>query len=253
MKNTLVELRHVYKRYTNENQIGNTVLNDINITMKEGEFIAIMGASGSGKSTLLYAMSGLDQVDEGSVLIEGEALETMNEKKRASFRLTHMGFVFQQIYLLKNLSIYENILLPAAQAHMHDMKTVCERTEALMKKTGIYDLKDKDISKVSGGQLQRAGICRALINEPKLIFADEPTGALNSKASREIMDIFHDLHVQGTGIVLVSHDLKVSARAQRVLFMKDGEIQGDVYLGNYDGDDVNRETIISEHMLRFGL
>lgn len=252
MKKTLVELRHVYKQYTSDEQ-ESTVLKDINLTMQEGEFISIMGASGSGKSTLLYAMSGLDQVSEGCVSILGKPLETLSEKELSAFRLEHMGFVFQQIHLLKNLNLYDNILFPAIQACRYNLEYLCQRVEELMKKTGIYDLKDKAISAISGGQLQRAGICRALINQPKLIFADEPTGALNSKASREIMDIFNKLHVEGTGIVLVSHDIKVSIRAQRVLFMKDGEIQGDVYLGTYDGSDLKREEILARQMQIYDL
>lgn len=252
MKNTLIELRHVSKSYTCEQQ-ENTVLNDIDLTIQEGEFVSIMGASGSGKSTLLYAMSGLDQVSEGSVLIQGKALETLSQKELAAFRLTHMGFVFQQIHLLKNLNLYDNILLPAMQAHCYDNDTLYQRVDDLMKKTGIYELRNQPISKISGGQLQRAGICRALVNQPQCIFADEPTGALNSKSSREIMDIFNDLHAKGTGIVLVTHDIKVSMRAQCVLFMKDGQVQGDVYLGQYDGDDEKREAVIAEKMKLYDL
>lgn len=252
MKKNLVELRHVYKRYTTDTQ-EQTVLKDINLTMKEGEYISIMGASGSGKSTLLYAMSGLDKVSEGSVYIQNEALEELSEKELSAFRLTHMGFVFQQIYLLKNLNIYDNILLPAAQAHKENWQTLCNHVDEIMKQTGIYELKDKLISNISGGELQRAGICRSLINQPKLIFADEPTGALNSKSSKEIMNIFDSLHKQGTGIVLVTHDMKVGARAERVLFMKDGEIHGDVYLGPYNGDDIEREKIITEKMYMYDL
>lgn len=253
MKNKLVEMRHVYKRYTGGQQQENTVLKDINLTVKEGEFISIMGASGSGKSTLLYAMSGLDQVSEGSVLIQGEALEKLSEKQLAAFRLSHMGFVFQQIYLLKNLNVYDNILLPAAQEKKHKLETLCRRVDELMHQTGIYELKDRSISAISGGQLQRAGICRALVNQPKLLFADEPTGALNSKSSKEIMDIFNSLHEQGTGIVLVTHDIKVSARAERVIFMKDGEVQGDEYLGAYDGCDAERERLLGEKVRMYDL
>lgn len=251
MKNILVEMRHVYKWYTGGQQQENTVLKDINLTVKEGEFISIMGASGSGKSTLLYAMSGLDQVSEGSVMIQGEALEKLSEKQLAAFRLSHMGFVFQQIYLLKNLNVYDNILLPAAQEKKHNLETLCRRVDELMHQTGIYELKDRSISAISGGQLQRAGICRALVNQPKLLFADEPTGALNSKSSKEIMDIFNSLHEQGTGIVLVTHDIKVSARAERIIFMKDGEVQGDEYLGPYDVCDAERERMLAEKMRRY--
>lgn len=253
MKKTLVELRHVYKRYMRVQQEENIVLKDINLTMKEGEFISIMGASGSGKSTLLYAMSGLDKVNEGSVLIQDKALESLSEKQLAAFRLTHMGFVFQQIHFLKNLNVYDNILLPAVQARKYDTDILCKRVDELMHKTGIYDLRQQSISTISGGQLQRAGICRALINQPKLIFADEPTGALNSKSSREIMDVFNALHEEGTGIVLVTHDMKVSIRSERVLIMKDGEIQTDVYLGKYDGCDAKREAVLAEKMRIYDL
>lgn len=252
MKKSLVELHHVYKRYIGEKQ-ESTVLKDINLTLRESEFISVMGASGSGKSTLLYAMSGLDRVNEGKVLIQGEDLNNLNEKQLAAFRLSHMGFVFQQIHLLNNLNLYDNILFPAVQARQHTLDHLCKRVDQLMNQTGIYELKDKAVFAVSGGQLQRAGICRALVNKPKLIFADEPTGALNSKASREIMDIFNTLHEQGTGIVLVTHDIKVSVRAERVLFMKDGHVEGDVYLGSYDGCDQERENVLAEKMQMYDL
>ena len=249
MKNTMIELHNVTKRYQSDND----VLKHINLEVKEGEFVAIMGASGSGKSTLLYAMSGLDSINEGSVQIQGENLQTLSEKKLAAFRLTHMGFVFQQIYLLKNLNLYDNILLPGVKAHITDHQTLCQRVDDMMKQTGIYECRNQSISSVSGGQLQRAGICRALINQPKLIFADEPTGALNSKASKEIMDIFENMHHKGTGIVLVTHDCKVGARAQRVLFMKDGELQGECNLGVYDGNDEKREATLMENMRTYDL
>lgn len=247
MENTVIELQHVYKKYKSKKQ-ESIVLKDINLTVKQGEFISIMGASGSGKSTLLYAMSGLDTVSEGKVYIQNKALDTLSDKQLAAFRLSHMGFVFQQIYLLKNLNVYDNILFPAMYCHVQDIKTTSQYVDQLLHKTGIYHLKKESIATISGGQLQRVGICRALVNRPKIVFGDEPTGALNSKASKEIMDIFNELHEQGTGIVLVTHDSKVSIRAQRVLFMKDGQIQGEVSLGVYDGHDEERERILMEKM-----
>lgn len=249
MKNTMIELHNVTKCYQSEN----VVLKHIDLRVKEGEYIAIMGASGSGKSTLLYAMSGLDSINEGSVQIQGKNLHTLSEKQLAKFRLTHMGFVFQQIYLLKNLNLYDNILLPGVKVRLKNRQLLCQRVDELMKQTGIYECRNHSISAVSGGQLQRAGICRALINQPKIIFADEPTGALNSKASKEIMDIFETMHQQGTGIVVVTHDCKVGARAQRVLFMKDGELQGECNLGIYDGNEAKREAVLMEYMRTYDL
>lgn len=249
MKHTMIELHNVTKRYQSDND----VLKHIDLNVEEGEFVAVMGASGSGKSTLLYAMSGLDRIQEGSVKIQGKDLHSLSEKQLAAFRLTHMGFVFQQIYLLKNLNLYDNILLPGVKARLQDHQTLCQRVDDLMKQTGIYECRNQSVSSVSGGQLQRAGICRALINQPKLIFADEPTGALNSKASKEIMDIFEQLHQQGTGIVVVTHDAKVGARAQRVIFMKDGELQGECHLGVCEGNEEKREAILMEAMRRYDL
>lgn len=249
MKHTMIELRNVTKRYQSDND----VLKHIDLKVEEEEFVAIMGASGSGKSTLLYAMSGLDCIQEGSVQMQGKDLHSLSEKQLAAFRLIHMGFVFQQIYLLKNLNLYDNILLPGVKARLQDHQTLCQRVDDLMKQTGIYECRNQSVSSVSGGQLQRAGICRALINQPKLIFADEPTGALNSKASKEIMDIFEQLHQQGTSIVVVTHDAKVGARAQRVIFMKDGELQGECHLGVYDGNEEKREAILIEAMRRYDL
>lgn len=252
MKKTIVEVNHIVKRYKS-GQGEQAVVKDVSLTMKEGEFVSIMGASGSGKSTLLYAMSGLDRVSEGSVSIEGKSLQELNEKQLSAFRLSHMGFVFQQSHMLKNLNLYDNILLPAALAHGKDRSALCRRVDELMKQTGIYEQRSHAIHAVSGGQLQRAGICRALINQPKILFADEPTGALNSKASREIMDIFTRLHREGCGIALVTHDSKVSIRSERVLFMKDGEIQGELVLGAYEGNDKAREQLVTEQMIQYDL
>lgn len=253
MKTTMIELKHVYKHYQSKNKQVHPVLKNINLRIEEGEFVAIMGASGSGKSTLLYVMSGLDQASEGEVRMEEISLASMNEKRLSAFRLSHMGFVFQQSHLLKNLNLYENVLLPARMAHRDKPEEQIQRVDTLMKDMGIYDIRKQAVNEASGGQLQRAGICRALVNEPRLLFADEPTGALHSKASKEVMDIFNQLHEEGATIVLVTHDGKVSARADRVLFMKDGELQGDEYLGTYDGNDEKREAFLFDKMRQYDL
>lgn len=201
-----------------------TVLDNVSVEMEQGEFVAVMGASGSGKSTLLYALSGMDSVDAGEINFDGENLSALSDNALTDIRREKMGFVFQQPTLLHNLNLLDNILLPQMRNHRKDAKRLAARANALMKQVGIADLAKRDITQVSGGQLQRAGICRSLMNTPKILFADEPTGALNSKSSDEIMALFSAIHQDGTAILLVTHDAKIAARAQRILFMQDGKI-----------------------------
>lgn len=198
------------------------VLDHISVDIDEGEFVAIMGPSGSGKSTLMYALSGMDHVDEGSVIFNSKDLATLHEEERADLRRTKMGFVFQQPTLLKNLNVFDNIILPSVLGNRKQLEQLIKRAIKLMQKTGIEALAKRTVTEVSGGQLQRVGVCRALMSEPKVIFGDEPTGALNSKSANEIMDLFSEIHAEGTTIVLVTHDIKVAARTERVLFMSDG-------------------------------
>lgn len=206
------------------------VLDQISVDIYEGEFVAIMGPSGSGKSTLMYALSGMDYVDEGAVIFNGKDLASFHEDERADLRRTKMGFVFQQPTLLKNLNVFDNIILPSMLNNRKQLEQLTKRARNLMHKTGIEALAKRAVTEVSGGQLQRVGICRALMSEPKVIFGDEPTGALNSKSANEIMDIFNDIHAEGTTIVLVTHDIKVAARTERVLFMSDGRIVDELRL-----------------------
>ena len=200
---------------------------------RKGEFVAVMGPSGSGKSTLLYNISGMDRMTSGSVRFNGQELAALSEEALAKLRLTEMGFVFQHIHLLRNLSIFDNIVLPAYLANHQSRTAINQRAGALMEKVGIAELADNDITQASGGQLQRVGICRALINQPDIIFGDEPTGALNSAAAAEIMDLLYDINRTGTTVLLVTHDVKVAARADRVLFMLDGRIAAEKRLGKY--------------------
>jgi putative ABC transport system ATP-binding protein len=198
-------------------------LNGVDVEIEKGEFVAVMGPSGSGKTTLLFALSGMDEITSGSVRFGDIELSGMNENELADVRRTKMGFIFQQPTMLKNLNLLDNIILPAAQ-DKKDRASLARKAMALMKKTGIDGLESRDITEVSGGQLQRAGICRALMNEPDILFADEPTGSLNSKSSEEIMALLVDINKEGAAIMLVTHDAKVAARASRILFMKDGRI-----------------------------
>mgnify|MGYP000658866046 CR=1 FL=1 len=217
------------------------VLNNVSVSVKEGEFLAVLGHNGSGKSTLLYALSGMDRATAGEVIYNGNDLVKMNEKGLASLRCTDFGFIFQQMYMMKNLTILDNIILPAAESKKtkESNKEKQMRGEALMRKLGIIEVADNDINEVSGGQLQRACICRSMMNSPKLLFADEPTGALNRTSSNEVMDELVKLNKEGTTIVMVTHDAKVASRCSRVLFIVDGNIKGE-YTELSDEADPNR-------------
>ena len=216
------------------------ILFDVNFSMEKGELAAVMGPSGSGKSTLLYQLSGMDRPDGGQVIFGGEDICTYSEDMRADMRLNKMGFVFQQMNMLPNLSIIDNIILPAHQSQK--IKKINKKNEAglkneavtLMNKVGIAGLEDRKITEVSGGQLQRACICRAIMNHPELLLADEPTGALNKAASEEIMEEFVRLNREGMSILIVTHDSKVASRCDRVCYMADGKISGEFVLGKYE-------------------
>lgn len=241
---TVLQTKDLCKTYiTNKRQ--NHVLRNINFEMKQGEYISIMGPSGSGKSTLLYTISGMDQVTEGQVQFLGNEITSLSEKELSGIRLEDMGFVFQQMHMLRNLSVYDNIIVAAYQSKSGKTRkqrvAINERANELMRKMGIMEIADNDITEVSGGQLQRACICRALINNPKIVFADEPTGALNSKASKEVMDEMVKINREGTTILLITHDIKVAARTDKVLYLVDGNIEGECPLGKYTDDSNRRE------------
>lgn len=224
----VLEAVKLNKEYNN-----NIILKDISLSINEGEFIAIMGQSGSGKSTLLYNISGMDRADGGEIYFAGEELLKLNDEEMSSIRLKRMGFIFQQPHLLKNLSIYDNIVLPGFKAGARSREAVISYAKELMERTKITNISDHDIKKVSGGQLQRAAICRALINKPEILFGDEPTGALNTASTKEIMDIINEINSDGTAVMLVTHDSKVAARAERVIYLSDGVIKNEIKLGKY--------------------
>lgn len=219
------------------------VLDEVSIEIGQGEFVSIMGPSGSGKSTLLYALSSMDQTDAGKVTFAGRDIAAMKENELADLRRTKMGFVFQQPTMIKNLNILDNIILPSMRGNRKKRTAIVARALDLMKKTGIADLGQRAITQVSGGQLQRAGICRALMCEPQIIFGDEPTGALNSAAAAEIMDILRAINRDGTAILLVTHDVKVAARTKRVLFMRDGRLHNEFYPSQFKGLDLEKELV----------
>ncbi|EOH79355.1 ABC transporter ATP-binding protein [Enterococcus malodoratus] len=246
--NTLINGTDIVKSF-GEGTEKVSVLNQVSIQVQKGQFVSIMGPSGSGKSTLLYAISGMDRIDSGTVVFNQQPLVQMTEKQLADIRREQMGFVFQQPTLLKNLSLIDNIILPSlSDKKMTDKLT--KHAENLMESVGIKELKDRKITQVSGGQLQRAGICRALMSQPSIIFGDEPTGALNSKAAQEIMDILLKINEEGTTIVIVTHDAKVAAQSEQVFFMEDGQIEENLFLGKYSGQNLeSRIEKINEKVL----
>ncbi|WP_100448683.1 ABC transporter ATP-binding protein [Glycomyces xiaoerkulensis] len=216
------------------------VLNGIDLSVREGEFLVVMGASGSGKSTLLYSVSGMDRPTGGSVLLEGRDLTSLSDKEASRVRLTTMGFVFQQAFFLNNLNIRDNILLPALKAAPKEKDAAIARVDALLERFGIAHVKQHGITQVSGGQLQRASICRALACEPSVLFADEPTGALNSSMSAEVMDALTDVHRAGTTVVMVTHDPACAARGDRVIYLRDGLLVDTRELGTWSEDEAGR-------------
>jgi putative ABC transport system ATP-binding protein len=215
------------------------VLDFVSVEINEGEFVAVMGPSGSGKSTLMFALSGMDGVDGGKIAFDGRDLSALKENELSDIRRTKMGFVFQQPTLLKNLNILDNIILPSMRDNRKNAVKITEKARTLMKKAGIAELEKRDITQVSGGQLQRAGICRALMSNPKIIFGDEPTGSLNSKSAQEIMNIFSEINADGTTVMLVTHDANVAARTERIMFMRDGKIVSELKLPKFVRTDID--------------
>lgn len=207
------------------------VLKGVSLEIEEGEFVAIMGQSGSGKSTLLYNISGMDKATSGKIVYHGKDIAQISDEEMSNFRLMNMGFVFQNACLLKNFTIKENIMLPGVKAEKLSSKELNETTKKLMNRVGIDGIANSEINQVSGGQLQRAAICRALINKPDVLFCDEPTGALNSSTTKEVMEIISDINQSGTTVVMVTHDDKVAAKADRVIYICDGIIKDEFVLG----------------------
>ena len=250
----ILEVKDLCKTYI-VNKRQNNVLKNVNFTVSEGEMIAIMGPSGSGKSTLLYAVSGMDSITAGEVKFCGKNISEMGEKELADLRLDEMGFIFQQMYMLKNLTVLDNIILPAVQSNKNTetRKETALRGQDLMRKLGIIDIANNDINEVSGGQLQRACICRSMINRPAVLFADEPTGALNRTVSKEVMDELVKLNKEGTTIIMVTHDAKVATRCSRVLYIVDGNIKGE-YEVPQDSElqEKDKERMLNNWLMNLG-
>ncbi len=252
----ILEVTNLCKTYI-VNKRQNNVLKNVNFSVEAGQMIAIMGPSGSGKSTLLYTVSGMDKATAGEIYFCGRELSKLSAKELADVRLDKMGFIFQQMYMLKNLTILDNVVLPAIQSKKNTAtrKEKVTNAQQLMRKLGIIDICGNDINEVSGGQLQRACICRSMVNNPKIIFADEPTGALNRTSSDEVMEELCKINNNnGTAIMLVTHDIKVAARCARVLYIVDGNIQGEYNLDKFTDPSTlrDRERKLNSWLMELG-
>lgn len=233
----MLEAKDLCKSYASDG-VQNHVLRNISLTLYKGDFTVVMGASGSGKSTLLYTLSGMDRATSGEIDYEGKRLDKMNENALAMLRRGSMGFVFQQMHLVQNLTLLENITVAGCLVRGAKAKDVEKRAHGLLELAGIPELAGRLPSQVSGGQQQRAAVARALINRPTLLFADEPTGALNSKAGHEILDLLSELNAEGQSILMVTHDVKAALRANRLLYITDGQIAQEMPLPRYGGENL---------------
>ena len=242
MKNTILSAKGLCKSYAH-NGGQSHILQHIDLDIYEGDFTVIMGASGSGKSTLLYSLSGMDRATAGQVIYEGRDIVTMKEKELSKLRQKDFGFIFQQMHLVSNLTLFENVAVSGYLDKTASANAVKQRTGVLLEKMGIDHVADHLPSKVSGGEQQRCAIARAVVSEPKLLFADEPTGALNRKNTNEVLSLLTELNKAGQSILMVTHDMKAALRATRILYLEDGKIIGELTLPPYNPEEKkSRET-----------
>lgn len=252
MSNIMLQTKNLCKSYAN-NGTQNHVLKNINLELYEGNFTVIMGSSGSGKSTLLYSLSGMDRATSGEITYNGVRLDTLKEDKLALLRRGSMGFVFQQMHLVQNLTILENITVAGYLIKSVKPKVVEKRALNLLEMVGISHLANRLPSQASGGEQQRAAVARALINHPNIIFADEPTGALNSKSGHEILDILSELNADGQSVLMVTHDIKAALRADRLIYIIDGKIAQEMQMPKYTAENLKaRESQILSWLSSMG-
>lgn len=245
MKNTILSAKGLCKSFAH-NGVQNHILSGLDIDIYEGDFTVIMGASGSGKSTLLYALSGMDRATGGQVIYNGNDIVKMSENSLARLRHGDFGFIFQQMHLVSNLSLFENVAVPGYLNKAASAEEVNSRAEELLEKMGISHIKTQLPSQCSGGEQQRCAIARAVINSPKLLFADEPTGALNRKNTTEVLNLLTDLNTGGQSILMVTHDARAALRATRIIYIADGAVIGDIELPPYTAEtEKSRETQVN--------
>jgi len=249
MKKIILKAFDVYKNFKNENE-KTCVLNNMNIEIYEGDFTVIMGSSGAGKSTLLYALSGMDKITGGKIEYRNKEISKYGEKEMSELRRKDFGFIFQQSNLISNLTLYENICVSGFIGNKNE-KEVIKNAEELIKRLNIENAKDRFPSQVSGGEAQRTAVARALINKPDIIFADEPTGALNKANSIEVLNILSEINKNGQSILMVTHDLRCAVRGNRVLYMEDGKIIDELQLDIYNQEDIKKREKKINNWLSF--
>lgn len=233
MNKILIETKKLCKTFSTGSKQQHVIKN-LDIQIEQGDFTVIMGSSGSGKSTLLYAISGMDQASLGEIYFEAQKISSLTNDGLAKFRRQNCGFVFQQIHLIDNMSVLDNIMISGLLINKNK-KEVAKRAKALLEQVKLREeIWGKFPSQISGGEAQRTGIVRALINNPKILFADEPTGALNSSTSIAVLDSLTEIHKNGQSIVMVTHDIKTASRGNRILYLRDGAVFGELLLGTYN-------------------
>lgn len=251
MSNVIISTEKLCKTFSNGG-LQQHILKNLDIEIYEGDFTVIMGASGAGKSTLMYALSGMDKPSLGTIQFLNKDITKLSNDKLAVFRRKNCGFVFQQIFLLDNMSILDNILASGLLIES-DRKKIAARAKELLKQVGLEEtIWSKFPAQLSGGEAQRAAIVRALINQPKVVFADEPTGALNSASGKAALDVLTEVNQNGQSVIMVTHDLKSARRGNRIIYLRDGVIQGECILGEYISGDKERHNKLQAFLIEMG-
>ena len=251
MKNIVLEVKGLCKTFTN-GQVNSNVIRNLDVEIYEGDFTVIMGTSGAGKSTLLYILSGIDEVTSGEIYLRERRIDQLKEKEMAEVRRKEIGFVFQEPNLLEDFTVYENIAMTGYLTN-RNRRLVNAYTDTLLEQIDMQEHQDKYPSQLSGGQKQRAAIARSLINQPNIVFADEPTGALNAAQSDAALDLLTKVNKRGQTILMVTHDIKAASRGNRLLYIKDGKIDGILQMDQFIVEDMKeREKQIFEFIMEKG-
>lgn len=250
-KQIVISAKHLKKSFGVKENV-QTIYEDLNVDIYQGDFTVIMGSSGAGKSTLMYSLSGMDKPDGGQIDFDGTDITKLNSDRLAVFRRHQCGFVFQQIYLIEKMSLMDNVIT-AGVLTGRNKEEIKNRAKQLFSLVNIPETTwKKTPAQISGGEAQRAGIVRAIINNPNVLFADEPTGALNSANGTAVLDVFSSLAEKGQSIVMVTHDKKSASRGSRILYIRDGRIFGECNLGKFDPDNVERAETFEKFIVEMG-
>lgn len=247
----IISAKNIVKSFENGG-VKQNIINNLDIDIYENDFTIIMGSSGAGKSTLMYSLSGMDSPTSGEIIFNGKDITKMNPDDLAIFRRKNCGFVFQQVYMLDSMSLLDNALTAGLLIN-NNKKEVIDKAKDLFDKVNLpKKTYRKTVNQVSGGEAQRAGIVRAAINSPVCLFADEPTGALNSETGKAVLDVFTTLNNEGQSIIMVTHDKKSALRGNRIIYLKDGKIFGELKLEKYEGDSDSRNEKVNKFLEEMG-